>query len=154
MYEKPQNNVSKDWLNVENRAQNRARFSLALNKFFEQLFLSEKNALTSRSREKECRSKERHSLLLWAYVCTEQLFDSWLFMYDKTILKKLINNLIAHIFTLLLAPFVFKLDNYSRHSESLNIAKSTTVYFKTSDLSIFKHSSKARCALNNWRKRC
>ena len=49
-------------------------------------------------------------------------------MYEKDFLKKLVCKLIAHIFTLLLlATFVFKSVNYSRHSEILNLIRN----FKT-----------------------
>ena len=57
-------------------------------------------------------------------VCTERLFDSLQFVYCTT--KYFHNNsqkLEPHIFTLLLTPFAFKLVNYLRHSESLNIHK-------------------------------
>ena len=52
-------------------------------------------------------------------VCTEHIFDSRPFMYIKIFLKDLLQNIVVHIFTLLLAPFTPKLVNYSRHSESL-----------------------------------
>ena len=38
-------------------------------------------------------------------------------MYNKMLLKKLLKIFVAHIFTLLLAPFTFKLANHSKHSE-------------------------------------
>ena len=56
-----------------------------------------------------------------AYVCTELIFDSQLFLCIKIFLKKVLRKLAVHIFTFLLAPFTSKLVNYSRHSESLNI---------------------------------
>ena len=40
--------------------------------------------------------------------CTTQYFG-----------KKILLKLVAHIFTLILAPFAFKMVNYVRHSESL-----------------------------------
>ena len=52
------------------------------------------------------------------YVCTERIFDSRPFIHKKMFLKKVLKNLIAHIFTLLLTPFTSKLVKYSRHSES------------------------------------
>ena len=59
---------------------------------------------------------------------------------------------VAHIFTILLAPFASKLVNYSRHSETLNFrknSKSTTFFLRNSDLTIFKHFSMSHCASNN-----
>ena len=50
-------------------------------------------------------------IYLTTYVCTERIFDSWLFMYHKTFLKKILRKLVAHIFTLLLAHFASKLVN-------------------------------------------
>ena len=66
-------------------------------------------------------------------------------MLSNIFLKKILQKLIAHIFTLLLAPFASKLVNYSRPIESLNIRnilKSATFSFEKDDFSIFKHSSK------------
>ena len=58
------------------------------------------------------------------YVCTDRIFDSPPFMYNKIFLKKLLQKLLAPIFTLLLAPFASKLVNYWRHRESLkNVRK-------------------------------
>ena len=54
------------------------------------------------------------------YVCSERIFDSRPFMYSKIFLKKIVSKIVAHIFTLLLAPFASKLVNFLRHSESLN----------------------------------
>ena len=48
-------------------------------------------------------------------------------MYNKIFLEKLLYKFVVHIFTLLLAPFVSKLVNYSRHSESLNIRKNSEI---------------------------
>ena len=53
-----------------------------------------------------------------AYLCPERTFDSQLLMYNKIFLKKLLKELVAHIFTLLLAPFAAKLVDYSQHSDS------------------------------------
>ena len=58
-------------------------------------------------------------IYLTTYVCPERIFDSRPFMYNKILLKRLLQKLVAHIFTLLLAPFASKLVNYSRHGESL-----------------------------------
>ena len=44
-------------------------------------------------------------------------------MYNKIFLKKLLQKIVVHIFTLLLAPFASKLVNFSRQSESLNNRK-------------------------------
>ena len=60
--------------------------------------------------------------------------------------------LVAHIFTLLLAYFAFKLANYSRHKESLkNIWKRSNSCFrrKIPSISISSDSWKSHCALNN-----
>ena len=55
------------------------------------------------------------------HVCTERIFfDSQTFMCNKIFLKKLLQECIAQIFTLLLAHFTSKLVNYWRHSETLN----------------------------------
>ena len=43
------------------------------------------------------------------YVCTEWFFDSPQFVYNKIFLKKLLQKLVAHIFTILLAPDASKL---------------------------------------------
>ena len=48
-------------------------------------------------------------------------------MYHKIFLKKHLKKFVIHIFTLLLALFVPKLVNYSRHSESLNIRKNSKI---------------------------
>ena len=88
-----------------------------------------------------------------AYVCTELIFDSQLFLCIKIFLKIVLRKLAVHIFTFLLAPFTSKLVNYSRHSETLNFrknSKSTTFSFENSDLSIFQLFSKTHCASNNW----
>ena len=66
------------------------------------------------------------------YVCTEQTFDSPPFMCKIMFLKNLLYKMVAHNSTLFLAPFMSKLINYSRHSETLNlgrIQKSTTFSF-------------------------
>ena len=60
-----------------------------------------------------------------SYICTERIFDRPPFMYNKVFLSKLIQNLVANIFTLLLVPFASKLVNYSKRSESLNIQKNS-----------------------------
>ena len=57
--------------------------------------------------------------------------------------------MIAHISTLLLAPFLSKMINYSRHNEILNFrknSKSTSFSFEKSDLTVFEHFSKTYCA--------
>ena len=90
---------------------------------------------------------------LTPYVCTERIFDSRPFMYNKMFLKKTPQKLVANIFTLLLAPFASKMVNYSKHSETLNFRKNlklTTFSFENSDLTVFKHFSKSHCASNNW----
>ena len=73
-------------------------------------------------------------------------------MYNKIFLKKLLFKFVDHVFTLLLTPFVSKLVNYSRRSESLIIhenSKLATFSFENSGLSMFKASSNAHCASNN-----
>ena len=93
------------------------------------------------------------SIVLWTsvrtyYLCTEQIFASPQFVYKKIFLNKLLWNLVAYIFPLLLAPFASKFVNYSRRSESLNIrkkSKSVTFSSKNNDLSMFKYSLRAHC---------
>ena len=71
-------------------------------------------------------------------------------MYKKIFLNKLLEKLVAYIFKLLLVHFASKLINYSMRSESLNIckkSKSATFSFENNDLSMFKLSSKAHCAV-------
>ena len=66
--------------------------------------------------------------------------------------NKLLQKLIAHILTLLLATFASKLINYSRHSEILNFrknSKSTSFSFENSDLIVFKHVSNTHCDSKN-----
>ena len=46
-------------------------------------------------------------------------------MYNNIFMKNLLQNFEVNIFTLLLAPFRFKLVNFSRHGESLNIRKNS-----------------------------
>jgi len=80
-------------------------------------------------------------------------FDSPPYMYNKIFLKKLLFKFVDHVFTLLLTPFASKLVNYSRRSESLIIhenSKLATFSFENSGLSMFKASSNAHCASNNW----
>ena len=94
-------------------------------------------------------SQKRESTLLHTYVCTEHIFDSRPFMYNKISLKKLL----AHIFTLLLVPFESKLVNYSRQSESLkNVWKRWNHCFrrKMTSISNSSESLKSYCASNNW----
>ena len=55
------------------------------------------------------------------YVCTERFLDSPQFVYNKIFLKKLLQKLVAHIFTVLLAPFASKKVNYLRQSEPLKM---------------------------------
>ena len=52
------------------------------------------------------------------------MFDSRPFMLNKIFLKRLSWKLVAHIFTLLLAPFASRFVD-SRYSESLNIRKNS-----------------------------
>ena len=55
----------------------------------------------------------------------------------------------AHVFTLLLAPFAFKLVNYSSQSDILNfrkISKSTSFSFRNSGFTVLKHFSKTHYA--------
>ena len=75
------------------------------------------------------------------------------FMNNKIFLNKHSQKLAAQIFTLLLAPFAFKLVNHSIHSEILNfhkISKSTSFSFKISDFAKFKHISKTHCVSKKW----
>ena len=72
---------------------------------------------------------------------------------QQNIFEKLLYKLVAHIFTLLLAPFSSKFVNYSRYSETLNFrknSKSTSFSFENSDFTAFMHCSKTRCASNSW----
>ena len=97
--------------------------------------------------------KHRSTLLQSPYVCTERIFDSRPFTYNKILLKKLLKKLTAHILTLLLAPFASKLANYSRRSETFNFrknSKSTTFSFENSDFAVFIHFSKTHCTSTNW----
>ena len=63
------------------------------------------------------------------YVCNEQIFDSPPFIYNKTFLTKNTQEFVVQIFMLRLAPFAFKLVNYSKHKrafeECLNMDKSS-----------------------------
>ena len=71
----------------------------------------------------------------------------------KQFWKKLLQKSLAHIFTLLLTPFVSKLVNYSRCSETLNFrknSKSTSFSFENSDFTVFKHFLKTHCSSKNW----
>ena len=91
-------------------------------------------------------------IFLTPYVCTERIFDSRSFMYNNIFLKKLLEKLVAIIYTLLLAHFVFKLVNYSKLSEILNFrknSKSTSFSFENSDFTVFIHFSKNHFS-NNW----
>ena len=61
--------------------------------------------------------------------------------------------MVAHTYTLLLAPFAFKLVNYSRHSKILNFRKNsklTSFSLKNSDFTVFKDFSKTHCASKKW----
>ena len=92
-------------------------------------------------------------IYLTPYVCTERFFDCRPFMYNKIFLKKLLLKLVAHIFTLLLAPFALKLVYYLRSNEILNFrknSKSSSFSFEDSDFTVFKHFSKTQCASKNW----
>ena len=89
-------------------------------------------------------------IYLTPYVCTELMFESRPFMYNKTFLKKILQKLAAHIFTLLMAPFTSKLVNYSRDSETLNFrknSKSTSFSFENSSFTVFIHFSKTHCTV-------
>ena len=57
-------------------------------------------------------------IYLTPYVCIERIFDSHS-CTAKYFWKKVLQKLVADIFTLLLTPFTLKLVNYSRHSDSL-----------------------------------
>ena len=100
--------------------------------------------------------------LFWLnlYICIERNFDSRPLMHNKNIFEKFLLKLVAHIFTLLLEPFAFKLVNYSRHSEFLKFrknSKSTSFSFQNSDFTGFKNFSKTHCAskIDRFRsKRC
>ena len=85
--------------------------------------------------------------------CTERIFDSRPFMYNKIFLKTLLQKLVAHISMLFLALFASKFVNQSRHSETLNFRKNsklTSFSFENSDFTVFKHFSKTHCASQNW----
>ena len=56
----------------------------------------------------------RKNMNLPYYVCNERIFDS-----RQNIFEKLLEKLVDHISTLLVAPFASKLVNLLRHSESL-----------------------------------
>ena len=61
--------------------------------------------------------------------------------------------MVAHIFTLHLASFAFKLVIYSRHSETLNFLKNsklTSFSFKNSDFTVFKHFSSDSLCLQKY----
>ena len=58
---------------------------------------------------------------------------------QQNIFEKLWLKLVVHIYTLLLAPFAFKLVNCLRHNETYE-----------RDLSFFKHTSKTHWDSNNW----
>ena len=64
-------------------------------------------------------SQKYESTLLHTYILNE-------FLYNKIFLKKLLYKFVVHIFTLLLATFMSKLVNYSRHSESLKYVWKST----------------------------
>ena len=71
---------------------------------------------------------------------------------QQNIFEKTLKMLVVHIFTLLLAPFVPKLVNYLRYSETLKFrknSKSTSFSFENGDFTVFIHFSKTRCASNN-----
>ena len=69
-------------------------------------------------------------IYLTPYLCTERIFDSRPFMYDKIFLQKLFLKLVAHIFTLLLAPFASKLVNFCK-----SFFKNTLLYYRNGRLS-------------------
>ena len=74
-------------------------------------------------------------------------------MYNTIFLKKLFQKLVVHIFALLLAPFVSKLVNYSRHSESLKYVWKRSNHcflWKVESISNSSESLKSPCASNNW----
>ena len=64
-------------------------------------------------------SQKNESILLHRYVLNEYLTADRS-CTTKHFWKNSKKKLVAHIFTLLLAPFAFKLVHYSRHNESLN----------------------------------
>ena len=72
------------------------------------------------------------------YVCTERFFDSPQFVYNKIFLKKLLQKLVAHIFTLLLLPL---------RGETLNFRKNSK--FENTDFIVFIQFSKTHSASNN-----
>ena len=97
-------------------------------------------------------SQKHESTLRTPYVCTELIFDSRLFMYNKIFLKKFLLKLVAPIFTLLLAPLALKLVNYSRPSEFLKLRKNsklTSFSSDNTDFTVFKYFSKTHCASKN-----
>ena len=92
-------------------------------------------------------------IYLTPYLCIEWSFDRRPFINNKMFKEKPSQKLVAHIFTLLLAPFAFKLVNHSSHSEISNfhkISKSTSFSFQISDFTVFKHISKTHCVSKNW----
>ena len=95
------------------------------------------------SRQIYTASQKHESTLLYTYVLNEFLTADRS-CTKKIFLKKLLQKFVVHIFTLLLAHFMSKLQlvNYASRGESLNlrkISKSTTFSFGNSDLSNFKH---------------
>ena len=55
-----------------------------------------------------------------------EMFDGSRFVYNKNFLTEILKKFVAYIFTLLLAPFVVKSVNYSRHSEPFKNAWTLT----------------------------
>ena len=84
------------------------------------------------------------------YVCTEQIFATPQFVYNKIFLNKLLQKLVAYIFTLRLAFFASKSVNYSRRSESLNIVEIGDIFLRKQRFNNVQVSSKAHCDSNNW----
>ena len=54
-------------------------------------------------------------------------------MHHKIFLKKRVQNLVAHVFTLLLAPFASKIVNYSKQSEKC-MKKVKSLFSKENDV--------------------
>ena len=85
--------------------------------------------------------------LLHTNACTERIFNSRPFVYKKIFLKKLLQKLLAHIFTLLLAPFASKLINHLRHSESLKNIWKWSNRRKMSSILNSSESLKSHCTV-------
>ena len=87
------------------------------------------------------------------YVCNEQIFDSSPFIKKNIFLKVVLLKLVAHSFTLLLAPFVSELVNYSRQSESWKMLENGKMAVFEGKCRRFRKSSEcleSHYAWNNW----